>query len=679
MKKKLVAIIVSLLVVGGSGMAYLNEVSGKIRTKQLQIGDGVDKIHTPLQVAPSMATDMLNLSGVHFPTLSTRNGRKESIKTSFVMENSTDTYLGSVKPFMASNGDLHYLYVIKNNPPASYPTLTIYWYVLRNGNYTPDLVHTANIITDALFNAANDLFTVGNFTEYAGKVYMEYLLYTAPATPSAYVIITYNNNTREVLRYDDALLDIEVSNRVCPSAIYQDRLFFAANERIYYSYPFVPTDFTSPNTGNIPRAQGGNVTVLMPMRDRMLISTDTSLFILMGTGFDSFSVHLLTDNLGIRNPKRVTQKNGIVYFIGTDGDVYEYNGNTLINLSREPIDTGSRSGVRGGFENNSLNLSSISIENNSLYCLDSTPSVGGVYVFDIVKRRWFIESLPYPDVNVSTFNNAGNAYYLRDDVVTSATPDRIDTYLLSVNNGLTKDSSWQINVAGTKQKETNTVIGTVAAGAGLYCRVTITHPLFYATPIIYDVTVAGGDINTAIASKIVTWLNSKRSFNEYFIATVASASVIVESKIAYANESTFNIEVKNGNGTGITTTNSANTTAGIANTYQEVESSTPIPFNWVSSAIQINPTGIQALKALHFSYYSPMGSDIGVYVSNTIDGDDFQKIGSLTTSALKQNKKLSLGFTKSLMNEWIRVKLEGYGPIEVYGMNLDWRVLDRIR
>jgi hypothetical protein len=624
-----------------------------------------------------MATDMLNLSSERYPTMSVRNGRKEITKTSFVMENSTDTYLGSAKPFMASNGDLHFGYIINEGSPTFY-SVYLYWYVLRVNTVVPILVYTyflGNYPDIQLYNPN----ACGNYSEYKDEVFLVY--YYNVGTDYLRRTVGYNRITRVTtegvaVEYPDDT----TKPKVCATAIYLEKLFITTNTGLYYSATFKPYDYTTAqDSGQIYLAQGGNLTSLTTMRDRMLISTDTSLFVLMGAGFDSFSVNLLTDNLGITNPKYVTQKNGIVYFIGTDGDVYEYNGNTLVNLSREPISTGSRSGVRGGFENNSLNLSSISIENNSLYCLDSTPSVGGVYVFDIVKRRWLIESLPYPGANVSTFNNAGNAYYLRDDVVTSATPDRIDTYLLSVNNGLTKDSSWQINVAGTKQKETNTVVGTVAAGAGLYCTVTVTNALYLVTPQVYNVAVTSGDSATVVAGKIAAWLNNYRSFNDYFVATTSTNNLIVECKIADANQSTFNIEVKNGNCTGLTTTNSANTTAGVANTYQEVESSTPIPFNWVSSAIQINPTGTQALKALHFSYYSPMGTDIGVYVSNTVDGDDFEKIGSLTTSALKQNKKLSLGFTKSLMNEWIRIKLEGYGPIEVYGMTLEWRVLDRIR
>ena len=73
MKRKIIITALCLvIIIGGVLMAYWNEVSGKARTKTLLIGDGVDKTRSALQVSPSMATDMLNLSSKLYPTLSVR-------------------------------------------------------------------------------------------------------------------------------------------------------------------------------------------------------------------------------------------------------------------------------------------------------------------------------------------------------------------------------------------------------------------------------------------------------------------------------------------------------------------------------------------------------------------------------------------------------------------------------
>ena len=84
-------------------------------------------------------------------------------------------------------------------------------------------------------------------------------------------------------------------------------------------------------------------------------------------------------------------KNGIVYFSSTNGDIYEYDGNELLNIKNEPMETGSRSGVRGGFESSEFKTTSISTDDNVLYCVALEKSEGiNTYCFDLIKRRWYI-------------------------------------------------------------------------------------------------------------------------------------------------------------------------------------------------------------------------------------------------------------------------------------------------
>lgn len=668
-------------------MAFLNDVGGKINSKTYTIGDGVDKVHSPLQVLPYMATDMLNLTSNKFPSLSVRNGRTSLFDQTRLSVLNTERFISMCLPFMDSAGNIHYAYLQfkADRTGVSFKGCDLMYYIKKPTDNVPVFRYYYNIGFDAIPSPLDrESYATGNFCEYQSHVYFSFSRGTSGAH---YIYVTKWSIATSLFVSGATVADFgSASSRMVPTCIYLDKLFVGFDMTLTYSATGVPTDFTTTqDSGSIPLSQGGMITSLTPMRDRMIISTEKAIFLLFGTGFDSFSISLLADNMGIDNPKCITQKNGIVYFSATDGETYEYNGSKLLNITREPIDTGSKSYVKGGFPYSEFIITSLAIKENQLYCVDDRTSYKKMYVFDITKRRWYIQDYPYSDTTLANFYNVlfegdNELYSLITKTSTVGTMEQVVNTLYLVDNGTLTDIETVVDAAGTKQKETNTVVGTVTTAGNI--TVTITHPFYYASPDASSVAVALNDTAAQVAAKIKAAFDNVTlfpKFNEYFTMTVSSANVIVECKIPLANESTFNINIKNDDSVGITETDSANTTAGVAATYKTVTTASVAPFKWISPAYQLTPTGKQMLKAIHFSYYSPSGTELSVYTSNTLDQDDFVKIRTLPISSLNQSGKFVLPVASNAKNDWLRIKLEGTGNVTIYNMTMDWRILEKVR
>ena len=667
-------ILVSLITWGYNDMAFWKEVTGKTRSKTLLIGDGVDKVHSPLQVEPQMATDMLNISSKLFPALSIR-GDIESIDYLNDGYSANGSPVCICDPYIASNGDVHIavLHFYETYSDGDYNRLI--WYVLSNGSSTFTRIEEydfrGNIPSET--EADPEIYATANFSEYQGLVYMS-LSTTVPYVGSRMHIYAYDpsTGTESETTTEEYALTVRRSN---PTAVYLNRLFVGVDQQLKYSALYDPTDFaTAYDSGSYIVTQGGIITSLTPMRDRLLVSTENSLFALFGSDFDTFSASLVTDTLGIKNPKCITEYNGIVYFIGSDGDVYEYTGNSLTNVSREPTQTGSRSAVRGGFPQGSLSLTSISAYNNKLKCVESSSKT--IYEFDVVKRRWFIHKY--------------------SPVIAPPTT--------------------------TYQIETTTVIGTITSVGGT--AVTQIEAIRFYGGLSYSVLtpVELGDEASDVAGKIRTSLNADTTVTDTFVVSGADDEVILtmkdEPEDVYGTDPYFAVVISNGTCTGLTVANSVTTAPFIYNfsqsdmvvaqtnnmqrfvfwdnydrrysvsisnvnvleVFSESETvASDTEFKWVSPAYQLNPTGRQALKAIHFTYYSPADSEIDVFVSNSVDGiDDFVNVATLHSSANKQNSRQVIGIRNTPMAEWVRIKLEGHGDIIIYNMTLEWRLLDRL-
>lgn len=562
MKRKIIITALCLvIIIGGVLMAYWNEVSGKARTKTLLIGDGVDKTRSALQVSPSMATDMLNLSSKLYPTLSVRESLFLTGSLDHFPAPPEGWFITMCKPFVASNGDIHFVY-INSFDAFALPDLYFSWWVLKKGQSAPTLKYSDHYGDSHKPTRAEEKYANGNFTEYKGRVYFSYCKTSEDNPLGTFTrILSYDTETSTITA--DGVGILVFYSDVLPIAVYLEKLFVASGSLLSYSKTYDFSDFTTAqNSGSIPLAQGGNITSLTPMRDRLFISTETSLFVMMGSSWGTFQVILLSDNIGIINPKCITSKNGIVYFSSTNGDIYEYDGNELLNIKNEPMETGSRSGVRGGFESSEFKTTSISTDDNVLYCVALEKSEGiKTYCFDLIKRRWYIHKYE------SLIEEPSEDFY------------------------------------------------SVTKGSVVFQNNNLQYFLFYQ---IEDEKMGSGK----------------------------PTRQKVKTNILLTGQSTTKAN---------------------------------IPFTWVSPAYQLIATGKQALKCIHLTYVSPIGTQIGVYISNSVDGDDFVKIDTLPNSRNEQNTKSTIPIRHRGMENWIRIKFQGYGGIEIYNMTLEWRMLNRLQ
>lgn len=189
-----------------------------------------------------------------------------------------------------------------------------------------------------------------------------------------------------------------------------------------------------------------------------------------------------------------------------------------------------------------------------------------------------------------------------------------------------------------------------------------------------------------VATKIAAFLNAQITTPTsswpwlplLFTFTSSGPIIYMEAKYMFGNAILI-FKIENGDCTGLTATNKTAITTGTLNTYHYVNTSTPIPFLWISPAYQLSASGKQMLKSVHFSYYAPNGTEISLYTSNTIDQDDFVMIKTLPPSALKQANRFTLPVSMNIRNNWLRIKIAGTGNVIVYNMTLDWRLTEKVR
>jgi len=120
---------------------------------------------------------------------------------------------------------------------------------------------------------------------------------------------------------------------------------------------------------------------------------------------------------------------------------------------------------------------------------------------------------------------------------------------------------------GTKQVETATVAGTIAADGAGNAKVIITAAGMTNSPKTISVAVANSDNATAVAGKIRTALTADADVGHtttgFFVVSGATDKVILTVKTAVANDTTMNIAIDNDDCEGLTAAPaSANTTAG---------------------------------------------------------------------------------------------------------------------
>lgn len=118
-------------------------------------------------------------------------------------------------------------------------------------------------------------------------------------------------------------------------------------------------------------------------------------------------------------------------------------------------------------------------------------------------------------------------------------------------------------VAGTRQVETATVVGTITTAGN--ATVIVTAADMTGSPVTFNVAVLVGDTASVVAGKIRNAINGNYSLVEMFTVSGSGANVVMTSKHLSANDSTLNISVDNGTCAGLTQDlTSTNTTAGVA-------------------------------------------------------------------------------------------------------------------
>jgi hypothetical protein len=117
------------------------------------------------------------------------------------------------------------------------------------------------------------------------------------------------------------------------------------------------------------------------------------------------------------------------------------------------------------------------------------------------------------------------------------------------------------HLIGTRQVETNTVIVTTV-GAG-NAKAVVTAAGMNSSPRTVIFAVAGSDTDAQVAGKARTALTNDPEVSDFFVVSGASTAVVITARHTAANDTTMNLEISNDTSTGITTTQSANTTAGV--------------------------------------------------------------------------------------------------------------------
>jgi hypothetical protein len=122
-----------------------------------------------------------------------------------------------------------------------------------------------------------------------------------------------------------------------------------------------------------------------------------------------------------------------------------------------------------------------------------------------------------------------------------------------------------VEVVGTKQVETATVVGAIGEAGQGNAAVVVTAAGMTGSPITLSVAVANSDTASQVAGKIKTAMGNNANISAYFDISGSNAEIILTRKAAAANDATMNVSIDNDTCSGLTAAPaSANTTAGVA-------------------------------------------------------------------------------------------------------------------
>lgn len=116
------------------------------------------------------------------------------------------------------------------------------------------------------------------------------------------------------------------------------------------------------------------------------------------------------------------------------------------------------------------------------------------------------------------------------------------------------------HLIGTQQVETNAATGTITLTGN--AKATVTARDMDGSPRVVIFAVTNTDTNTVWAGKARTALANDPIVGDFFIVSGAGANVVLTARHTAVDDSTMNLRLENDTCTGITLTNSTNTTPG---------------------------------------------------------------------------------------------------------------------
>lgn len=104
--------------------------------------------------------------------------------------------------------------------------------------------------------------------------------------------------------------------------------------RLRFSHPNFPEAYRAVDYIDVdPGVDGDEIVALVPYGDQLLIFKNHSVHVLMGYGWDSWSVQTVSNVIGAATPRSVVSSPLGVYFVDWPGGVYHWNGRQLSNVS----------------------------------------------------------------------------------------------------------------------------------------------------------------------------------------------------------------------------------------------------------------------------------------------------------------------------------------------------------
>lgn len=191
-----------------------------------------------------------------------------------------------------------------------------------------DSVLIAGVTNYTSYNGTFDVASV------LGTSSFTYTLSESTGSPAAGTAI---KATPQVVRYDFP--------KTFTHSFYQDRYFVACTtsnpNRVWQSYYNQPTNFTTYDASNPTfaadqydiGAAGERIVKLFPYNSGLMVFKSKSIYKIIGDATPMQIVEI-TKELGCNNPNSIIEDNGILYFFGSDGYCYAYDGSVFTRLSQ---------------------------------------------------------------------------------------------------------------------------------------------------------------------------------------------------------------------------------------------------------------------------------------------------------------------------------------------------------